>query len=423
MNLNYYFQKKAIPITESFRLVCSFSILSLFFFAPFTLHALEANQDPAIHYTLVLKNASLKEALREIEKSTPYSFVVSDSRLRKINKTINLSISNDDIVVVLDSILSGTNITYQIKKKQITLIPPVQNRGLTPIADSGGGNSSLHLMHNTPLSLSPFLTPIEITVQGKVTDDAFNPIPGVNVLVKGSASGTVTNANGEYSINVPDENVTLIFSFIGYITQEVAVSGRTSMDVQLVQDVQTLSEVVVVGYGTQKKSDITGAVGQVSGEEILMRPVTNALQGLQGRVAGVNVYLNSGSPTASPRVVIRGMGTINSASSPLYVVDGVALEDIHFLNPNDIESMEVLKDASSTAIYGARGANGVILITTKRGAKSEGLVVGYDGFVSLGTLRKKMDVMNAEEWLSVVERGIANSPKYNPNQNPVFTAN
>src|SRR5690606_30544676 len=221
----------------------------------------------------------------------------------------------------------------------------------------------------------------------------------------------------------PDANSVLVFSFIGYVTQEVPVGGQSQINVQLLTDVQTLSEVVVVGYGTQKKSDLTGSVGQVTSEEVLQRPITNVLQGLQGRVAGVNVYLNSGSPTASPRVVIRGMGTINSSSGPLYVVDGVVMEDVAFLNPYDIESMEVLKDASSTAIYGARGANGVILITTKRGARSEGLVVGYDGYVSMGMLRKKMDVMNAEEWLSVVERGIANSPKYNPNQNPVFTAN
>jgi TonB-linked SusC/RagA family outer membrane protein len=264
-------------------------------------------------------------------------------------------------------------------------------------------------------------SPLQQTVTGTVTDETNTPLPGVNVLIKGSTVGTATDADGRYSIAVPDANSVLVFSFIGYVTQEVPVGGQSQINVQLLTDVQTLSEVVVVGYGTQKRSDLTGSVGQVSGEEVLQRPVTNVLQGLQGRVAGVNVFLNSGSPTASPRVVIRGMGTINSSSGPLYVVDGVVMEDIAFLNPYDIESMEVLKDASSTAIYGARGANGVILITTKRGAKSEGLVVGYDGFVSLGTLRKKMDVMNAEEWLSVVERGFANSPKYNPNENPVFT--
>lgn len=261
----------------------------------------------------------------------------------------------------------------------------------------------------------------EIVVTGKVTDDSDSPLPGVNVLVRGTTIGTVTDAEGAFSISVPDANSILVFSFIGYVTQEINVAGQSTINVQLASDTKTLSEVVVVGYGTQNKSDLTGSVGQVSSEKLLERPIANALQGLQGRVAGVNVYLNSGSPTASPRVLIRGIGTINSSTGPLYVVDGVAMENVSFLNPYDIERMEVLKDASSTAIYGARGANGVILITTKRGAPSEGVVVGYDGFVSVGTLRKKMDVMNSQEWLSVVEKGFANAPKYNPNQNPIFT--
>src|SRR5690606_6702240 len=218
----------------------------------------------------------------------------------------------------------------------------------------------------------------QVPVSGKVTDEENAPLPGVNVLIKNTMTGTVTDIDGNYSITA-DADAVLVFSFIGYVTTEVPINGRSSINIQLQPDVQTLSEVVVVGYGTQKKSDLTGSVGQVSSEELLERPVTNVLQGLQGRVAGVNVFLNSGAPTASPRVVIRGMGTINSSSGPLYVVDGVVMEDIAFLNPYDIESMEVLKDASSTAIYGARGANGVILITTRRGARREGVVVGYDG--------------------------------------------
>jgi TonB-linked SusC/RagA family outer membrane protein len=283
--------------------------------------------------------------------------------------------------------------------------------------------SWLHLPLPAKAGVSLNALPLqELAVSGKVTDENNSPLPGVNVLIEGTTIGTVTDVDGEYTLSAPEADAVLVFSFIGYVTKEVPVAGQTRINVQLLEDVQTLSEVVVVGYGTQKKSDLTGSVGQVTSEEILQRPITNVLQGLQGRVAGVNVFLNSGSPTASPRVVIRGMGTINSSSGPLYVVDGVVMEDIAFLNPYDIESMEVLKDASSTAIYGARGANGVILITTRRGAKTEGLVVGYDGFVSMGTLRKKMDVMNAQEWLSVVETGIANSPKYNPNENPVFTS-
>src|SRR5690606_25141934 len=144
---------------------------------------------------------------------------------------------------------------------------------------------------------------------------------------------------------VPNTETVLVFSSVGYLTEEVTVANRTVINLSMSPDIKSLEEIVVVGYGTQKKIDVTGAVGTVKSEELLRGPVNNALQGLEGRVAGVNVFLNSGSPTSSPRVLIRGLGTINSSSSPLYVVDGVVMEDIHFLNPNDIESMEVLKDA------------------------------------------------------------------------------
>jgi TonB-linked SusC/RagA family outer membrane protein len=260
-------------------------------------------------------------------------------------------------------------------------------------------------------------------VNGKVINAAGEALPGVTVLLKGTQNGTTTDAGGTFSLTVPDGNGTLIISFIGFVTQEEPVNNRTTINVTLQPDVKALEEVVVVGYGTQKRSDVTGAVGVVTAEDILRAPVNNAIQGLKGTVAGVNVFLNSGSPTSSPRVVIRGVGTINSATGPLYVVDGVVMEDIQFLNPNDIERMEVLKDASSTAIYGARGANGVILVTTRRGGKIEGVTVGYDGFVSVGQLRKPMDLLNAQEWLQVVQTGMVNTPKYRPAVNPVFTAN
>src|SRR5690606_28980130 len=196
----------------------------------------------------------------------------------------------------------------------------------------------------------------------------------------------------------------LVFSYLGYMAQEIVVGQADTVNVQLEEDAESLEEVVVVGYGTQRKSDLTGSIGVLSAEDLLQAPVNNALQGMKGRVAGVNVFLNSGSPSGSPRILIRGLGTINSSSNPLVVVDGVAMESVQFLNPNDIERMEVLKDASSTAIYGARGANGVILITTKRGAKVGGTVVSYDGFLSTGTLPRKIDVLNSAEWLEVIER-------------------
>ncbi|WP_224996284.1 TonB-dependent receptor [Cesiribacter sp. SM1] len=261
-----------------------------------------------------------------------------------------------------------------------------------------------------------------LQVKGRVTDETGEPLPGVYIIIKGTSNGTVTDVDGNFSLEVPSAESVLVFSFVGMQTLERVVGDQTTINVQLKTDAEALEEVVVVGYGTQKKSDLTGSVGVVDAEDLLQAPVNNALEGLKGRVAGVNVFLNSGSPTSSPRVLIRGLGTINSSSSPLYVVDGVAMEDIQFLNPNDIKSMEVLKDASSTAIYGARGANGVILITTKRGGNADGITIGYDGFISAGVLPKKIDIMNSEEYLQVVETGFANYSKYPNNGNPpVFT--
>ena len=246
-------------------------------------------------------------------------------------------------------------------------------------------------------------------------------LSGVSITVKNSNQSTVTDRSGFFEIDLPNEGSVLVFNYLGYSPKEIVISNQRELQVVLEPSDESIDEVVVVGYGTQRKSDLTGSVGVVSGEELLQAPVNNALQGLKGKVAGVNVFLNSGSPSGSPRILIRGLGTINSSSNPLFVVDGVVMENIQFLNPNDIERMEVLKDASSTAIYGARGANGVVLVTTKRGANVEGTVVGYEGFVSSGTLAKKLDVLNANEFMDVLEQGFANHSKYSTGVIPAFT--
>ncbi|TDQ11543.1 SusC/RagA family TonB-linked outer membrane protein [Pedobacter metabolipauper] len=267
-------------------------------------------------------------------------------------------------------------------------------------------------------------TPGSITVKGVVYDAANRLItlPGVGVLLKGGDKSTVTDANGKFQIQVPSAQSVLVFSYVGMQPKEVTVGTQLDLSVYLEADSKALDEVLVTGYGTQKKSDVTGSVGVVTAKELLNAPVTNALQGLKGKVAGVNIFLNSGSPTGSPRVLIRGLGTINSSSDALYVVDGVVMENIQVLNPNDIERIEVLKDASSTAIYGARGANGVILITTKRGSATEGVLVGFDTYVSAGVLPKKLQMLNSKEYLEVIRRGFENDAKYRPTAvHPVFS--
>lgn len=263
-------------------------------------------------------------------------------------------------------------------------------------------------------------------VSGTVTEVSGEPLVGVNVSIEGTTIGTSTDMNGEYTLTVQEDNAVLLFSYIGFEQQRIEIDGRSIIDVVLSLDTTQLDDLVVVGYGTQRRSDITGSVGIVTNTE-LEQPTFNTLQSLRGKVAGVNIFTNSGSPTGSNRVVIRGVGTINASTNPLYVVDGVVMENIDYINPNDIQSIEVLKDASSTAIYGARGANGVILITTERGGEfGDGITVSYNSDVSIGQMRGKMDLLDANQFMEVLDRGYENATKYGnyaPGEAPVLTRN
>lgn len=233
-------------------------------------------------------------------------------------------------------------------------------------------------------------------VKGKVTDQDGGMLPGVNILIKGSTSGTTTDADGNYSIDAPAGS-TLIFSFIGYATQEIVIGANTTINVTMETDATTLSEIVVVGYGTQEKKDITGAVGLVDAKAFESRPNTQFGNLLQGKTAGVQVISSSGKPSAGFSIRIRGTNSITASSEPLYVVDGVPSSDTRTINPADIESITVLKDASSAAIYGAQASNGVVLITTKRG-KSETPHFEFTAYTGFSSVWKTLDVLNAEQY-------------------------
>lgn len=260
-----------------------------------------------------------------------------------------------------------------------------------------------------------------VTISGKITDDTGQPAIGVSIAVKPGNTGTVTDAEGKFKLSVP-MGTTLVISGMNYETMELKTDSRTTYDVRLKSKVSNLNDIVVVGYGTRKKSDLTGAVGTVRAEALAERPSSSLNQELSGRVTGVNVSSNSGRPGGRANIRIRGFSSINIQNDPLYVIDGVILNvsglqngssPIDYLNPNDIASIEVLKDASSTAIYGARGANGVILVTTKRGTSGGGRVT-YDADFSLGTLPRKLPVLNAREFLQVEETAYQNAQKYDP---------
>jgi TonB-linked SusC/RagA family outer membrane protein len=258
-----------------------------------------------------------------------------------------------------------------------------------------------HVVYSILLLLLPGLVLAQNTVSGTVTDDEANePLPGVNVVVKGTTTGTVTDIDGNYSFSVPEGAETLVFSSVGYTSLEVGINNRGTINVALSSDVQSLSEVVVIGYGTQERRDLTGAVSSVSSEEINQLPNVNIAQALQGRAPGVVVTENSGRPGAAATVQIRGVGTVGN-SDPLYVVDGQILNGangLESLNPNDIESMEILKDASASAIYGARAANGVVLITTKRGKAGE-TRLSYNGYYGMQSFNDRLEFMNGQEFV------------------------
>ncbi len=243
-----------------------------------------------------------------------------------------------------------------------------------------------------------------ITVKGKITSQTDGgTLPGVSVSLKGTSRGTTTDPNGNFTLNNADAKGTLVISYIGYTTQEVAIGNRSTINLSLVEDAKALSEVVVTGYGTQRKSQVTGAISQVSAKQITEMPITSLGQALQGRTAGVDVSQSGSKPGSTPKILIRGRRSFNAGNDPLYVVDGIPLSaGYEDMNPNDIQSIEVLKDATATAIYGARGANGVVLVTTKRGAIKGKTTVTFDTYAGVSQPLDKIQLFSGPEFAEYV---------------------
>jgi TonB-linked SusC/RagA family outer membrane protein len=251
---------------------------------------------------------------------------------------------------------------------------------------------------------------VPISVSGRVVAQEDNSgIPGVNVIVKGTTMGTVTDVNGRYAIEVTDDNSVLVFSYVGLTTQEVSIGGRKVIDVSLAPDNVQLSEVIVVGYGTSRKKDLTGSVARVSSEDISALPLYNVEQALNGRAAGVTVQQNSGTPGGRLEVRVRGGNSMIGSNEPLYVVDGIAMTGaVDYINPSDIESMDVLKDASATAIYGSRGANGVVIITTKRGDKNQAGKIEISSYYGVQQEINRYEMLDAREYAIVANERAKN---------------
>ncbi|AHM59075.1 TonB-dependent receptor [Flammeovirgaceae bacterium 311] len=255
-------------------------------------------------------------------------------------------------------------------------------------------------------------------VSGRVTDENGDGMLGVTIRLKGSTSvGTITDIDGNYRLQIPagEQGDVLIYSFVGYLTEEVAINNRTTINMQLLPDIEALSEVVVVGYGVQKKKLTTGATLQVEGDALQRLSTTSPMQALQGQAPGVQISSTSGQPGEGMRVRIRGVGTIGN-SNPLYVVDGVLTGDVSYLNPADIQSVDVLKDAASAAIYGSQAANGVVLITTKQGRRGQAPTLTFDSFYGIQNRPRKVDLLNATEYAAIMNEAAINSGKL-----PIFT--
>jgi TonB-linked SusC/RagA family outer membrane protein len=261
---------------------------------------------------------------------------------------------------------------------------------------------SLSLM--LTLLMSAFVAQAQVAVRGKVTDETGAGLPGTNVLVKGSTTGTTTDSNGDYAIDVPQSDAVLVFSFIGYESQEVAVAGRTTINVTLMPSVESLTEVVVVGYGVQRAEAVTGSVASIGGDVIREIPAGNITQALQGRLPGVEFTQTSTKPGATMQIRVRGTRSLTASNDPLIVLDGIPfVGTIADINPNDIKSVDILKDASATAIYGSRGANGVILITTYKGQKGQKARVSYNGYYGAKKVFAKYPMMDGPKFLALRE--------------------
>jgi TonB-linked SusC/RagA family outer membrane protein len=317
-----------------------------------------------------VENVTLKDALKEIERQSEFTFLYNDASI-DVNQTVSLSAEELSIQDLLDEVLNDKGINYTIIDNQIVL------------------TRASEMQQN------------KITVSGTISDsESGEGLPGVSILEIGTTNGTITDLDGKYTITVA-ENATLQISYVGYVTEEIAVAGQTAIDLVLIPDIVSLEDVVVIGYGTVKKSDLTGAVASVSADELATSAVSGVDQALQGRTAGVTVTSNTGTPGGSPLVSIRGMGTVTDPD-PLFVVDGIPMtsSDIGTLNPGDIESTEILKDASAAAIYGARAGNGVILITTKKGKVGKSSI-SVDAYTGIQKVAKKYDLMNAQDWVTL----------------------
>jgi TonB-dependent starch-binding outer membrane protein SusC len=415
--------KKIVPFSTILLKIMKISVVQIAIFVIFSgmSMAFDGKAQEFLNRTITLKSEDtrLRKVLSMLEQQADVQFVYS-SKAIKADRKVKLSVVNERLEAVLQKVLPPLQISYRIVEGQIILTP-------TSLKNDFDTQTGEVILKEESVEVAPAETPIT----GVVTDDAGVGLPGVSVMLKGTTKGTTTNASGDFSLNVPNNESVLIFSYVGYESQEVAVKNRTKISISLKPDTKALGEVVVLGYGTQSKRNITGSVATVRSEQIRQVPVMSPEQALQGRAAGVQIMQSNGAPGGAVQVQIRGVNSTNTGrNGPLYVLDGVPLFDaggqvtagnggvsapesnlgspLATLNPNDIESIDVLKDASATAIYGARAANGVVVITTKSG-KSGKTKFNLDYYYGVQQMINKIDMLNATEGIVVRNEALLNT--------------
>lgn len=330
--------------------------------------------------SLNLQNVSIKQVLAKIEDQSEFRFFYSDSKIN-VERIVDVDVRNKPVEDILQKVFENSGVEFKIVGRQILI-----------------SNSDERFDISQQLR----------SVSGKVKDSSGNSLPGVSVVLKGSTNGSITDENGSYLLSNVPEDATLQFSFVGMKSHEVKIGTQTTINVVLLEETIGIEEVVAIGYGIQKKSDVTGAVISLSEEEIKSSPVIDAAMAIQGRAAGVQVMNNSHQPGGNVSITIRGTNSINANNEPLYVVDGFPLTGgLKYINTNDIVSMEVLKDASATAIYGSRGANGVVLISTRKGTAGA-IKINFNTSSKVSYLSKKIEMLDAHEFRMLMNEAYSN---------------
>jgi TonB-linked SusC/RagA family outer membrane protein len=365
----------------------------------------------------------LKDALQDLEKRFQVYFTFESAIVKGL--TVRSSQTGPaSVEAALNEWLPPLNLGFEkISNNYYSIFlknAAIDTKKNIPQSDSKPDSVEIQLQEQTQDEVVSFTTTSRAVVTGLVTEENGSPIPGVNIIERGTTNGTISDVAGKYSINTTTENPTLTFSFVGYISAEELVGGRTEINVSLASDVKTLSEVVVVGYGTQEKKSITAAISTVNKEDLANRPVVNVSQALQGLAPNLTIQQNSAEPGSVQTINIRGVGSFTN-NSPLILVDGINVGQLGLnnLNPNDIENISVLKDAASAAIFGSQAGNGVIFITTKTGKKSDKVSVQYSGMFGLQTPTTSPKPVEGWEFMTLKNEALANSglpPQFTPTQ-------